>query len=298
MAANRIEIFFLGPGKIGLSLCFLLERAGLEVFGMWGRSEESLEGAAELIECPRFHGPIPPEISNANIIFITTVDSVIQKVATSLAQSGYLNEGASVFHCSGALDSSVLNSLRKPGCSAGTIHPLQAVPTIEAGIETLPGSFFALEGDRSAISIGRRLVEAIGGKALELPEGDRGVYHASASMASNYLITLIWSAARMMTNTGLKPEEALGALRPMTTNVLDMIDGLGAQQALTGPIARGDAETLKIQFEAVSEQSPGDLPLFLALARRTLDLAVESGGLSEDDIAELKKVMEEFDSSP
>ncbi len=297
MSGNRDTIFFLGPGTIGTSLCLLLEQAGFEIAGMWGRSAGSLKGMSSSLKCPRFHGSIPPEIADATDVFITTSDSAINDIAVSLSRSGYVTDGVVIFHCSGALDSSVLGPLRELGASVGTFHPLQSVPTVESGIQALPGSFFTLEGDALAVSTGRRLVEAIGGAALELQGTSRGIYHASASMASNYLVTLVWSAVRMMASAGAPVEEALRALRPMMTNVLDNMSGLGLQGALTGPIARGDLETVRIQLDAVAEKSPGDLPLFLALARSTLELAEEKGGLGEDCIAGLKDVIESFDGS-
>ncbi len=297
MTGNRKALFFLGPGRVGTSLCILLERAGFEVVGMWGRNAGSLEGVPSSLKCPRFHGSIPLVIADATVIFVTTSDSAIEEIAVSLSSSGYLTEGGAVFHCSGALDSSVLDPMRKSGVSAGTFHPLQTVPTVEAGIRALPRSFFTLEGDALAVSMGKELAGAIGGTALELRGADRGIYHAAASMASNYLVAQVWSAARMMASAGISVEEALRALRPMMTNVLDMIDGLGPHRALTGPIARGDRETVRIQLDAVVKKSPGALPLFLSLAYRTLELAEERGGLADDDIVGLRDVMQSFDQS-
>ena len=227
MNEHPIEIFFFGPGKLGLSLCLLFERAGIETVGVWGRREASLKEAERRVRSPLFHGPIPDEVSRANVVFITTQDEAIEEVARKLAESGHLSGGVVVYHCSGAFDSRILTAVRRSGAIPGTIHPLQAVPTVEEGLEALPRSYFALEGDERAVSTGRVLVKAIGGSPFEQAVGNRGLYHAAAAMASNYMITLLWSAVRMMANTGLTEEEAARVLQPMVKHVIGRIDEIG-----------------------------------------------------------------------
>ncbi len=287
-------IFFMGPGRIGLSLSILLERSGFEIAGIWGRSEGSLSEAGRYACRPLFHGPIPAEISGAGIIFITTSDGAIESVSQHLSASGCLGEKVIVFHCSGVYDSRILGSLKEQGASTGTIHPLQAVPTVEAGVKSLPASWFSLRGDPEAVSVGKKLVTGIGGKFLELAGGDAGLYHASAVMASNYLVTLLWSAAAMMAGAGLPEKEAIRAILPMVRNVVESVDELGAEKALTGPIARGDHSTLGRQLESVAEKRRQDLPLFLALAERTVELAWEKGDIDEAGIRRLRQLIERF----
>jgi len=297
MNEHPIEIFFFGPGKLGLSLCLLFERAGIETVGVWGRREASLKEAERRVRSPLFHGPIPDEVSRANVVFITTQDEAIEEVARKLAESGHLSGGVVVYHCSGAFDSRILTAVRRSGAIPGTIHPLQAVPTVEEGLEALPRSYFALEGDERAVSTGRVLVKAIGGSPFEQAVGNRGLYHAAAAMASNYMITLLWSAVRMMANTGLTEEEAARVLQPMVKHVIGRIDEIGIRKALTGPIVRGDERTLKIQLEAVAEDHPNDLPLFIALALRTIDLVKEIGDVDEERIGRMRDLLNGFETT-
>ncbi len=288
------ELFFFGPGKLGLTLCLLFEKAGIKIIGVWGRGAVSVQEAERWIQTPIYHGPIPGEVSGANVVFITTQDLAIEEVAGELAESGRLIEGTAVYHCSGAADSSILYSLRRSGAITGTIHPLQTIPTVEAGLESLPRSCFSVEGDERAISIGKDLIKAIGGKSFELPGGDRGLYHASAAMASNYMITLFRSAVNMMMDTGLNEEEATGALKPMLKSVVDGIDRIGIRKALTGPIVRGDVRTLKIQLEAIAENRPGDLSLFIAMASHTVDLVREIGDIDEERIECMRDLLSRY----
>ena len=288
------KIFILGPGRVGLSLGLLFHRAGLDVIGIWGRRKSSLSGERESAML-FFHGPFPPEMAVSNVILITTVDRAIEEVAGRLADCEHLPDSAIVYHCSGAFDSGILASLKAKGISTGTIHPLQSIPTAEVGTRLLPGSYFTLEGDGRAVRTGRALVKAIGGYPLPLAGGDRGLYHAAAAMAGNFLVTLVWSAARMVSDAGLKEERALQALQPMIRGVVSNIEEIGIRNALTGPVSRGDAHTLRIQLEAIGKKRPEDLPLFVAMAERTIELSREIGLLDEERIRKLRKVIDAFD---
>ena len=134
-----------------------------------------MEKAGRSTSFPLYSGPIPGEICRAQVVFITTVDGAIKEVAGRLASCGFLNRETIVFHCSGASGLDVLDTVRRKGARVGSIHPLQTIPGIEAGLSSLPASYFTLEGDRRAVSVGKVLVSAIGGIAMELPARDRGL---------------------------------------------------------------------------------------------------------------------------
>ncbi len=294
MVTNPTDIFILGPGRIGLSLCLLFERAGLDVIGVWGRREASMKYAEPLVASPLFYGPIPGRIAEAGIVLITTVDGAIEEVSGKLGESGLVSDEAVVYHCSGAFDSRILHAVRSAGALTGTIHPLQAVPSVEVGLEALPSSFFLLEGDEGAVQAARILVAKIGGEALELSAGDRALYHAAATVASNYLVTLLWNAARMMADSGLDEEKATQVFLPMVKNIAGRLGELGPRETLTGPIVRGDRRTLLVQLEAVANHCPENLPLFVALASSTIDLVRRIGRVDEETIEEMRGLLDRF----
>jgi predicted short-subunit dehydrogenase-like oxidoreductase (DUF2520 family) len=244
--------------------------------------------------CPLYHGPVPPVVAEANVIIITTADGAIEEVAVNLAASGYLRVGTVVFHCSGAMASRILSSAKSVGAVTGTIHPLQTIPSVEVGLATLPRSYFFLGGDEGAVSAGRDLVKKIGGIQVELPGGSRGLYHASASAASNYLVTLLWSAARMMAGTGIGEDLAIRALFPMIRNVIDSVEVLGTRDALTGPVARGDVHTLEVQLEAIARDCPRELSLYVALAYQTIELVREIGEVDEECIGKMVELLKRY----
>jgi predicted short-subunit dehydrogenase-like oxidoreductase (DUF2520 family) len=292
MNGPRRGILILGPGRVGLSLAVLFDRAGLELAGIWGRREDSLSQARRFVRCPLFHGhgALPGALERAGMVLVTVSDGAIGEIAGRLAGSGRLAPGTVVCHCAGVLDSGALEAASGAGAVTGTIHPLQSVPSVEAGVASLPGAWFSLEGESGAVAAGRRLVEAIGGRPVTLGEGDRALYHAAAALAGNYIVTLLWSASEMLERAGM-PGAAAAALRPMAASVATRREGGGA---LTGPVARGDAETVRAHLEAVARERIEDLELFLALTARTIDLVEAEGGLDADAIARMRGHVREF----
>ena len=149
------------------------------------------------------------------------------------------------------------------------IHPLQSVPSREQGIVNLPGSYFRIEADPGALRRVRALVRALGGRELALPRWrsdpeSAAIYHAGAVAASNYLVTLLDFAVRHLQALGADRLQALQALLPLVRGTLANVERLGIPQALTGPIARGDAQTIAGHVAALRQRAPELLELYRA----------------------------------
>jgi predicted short-subunit dehydrogenase-like oxidoreductase (DUF2520 family) len=179
-------------------------------------------------------------VDGADLIFITTPDEVIEPFASSLEWW----RGQSVVHCSGALDRSVLASAAEVGASTGTFHPLQSI-TEASSPSSLHEIAIAIEANGL---IRERLVDiahSLGAQPMILAPNRKARYHAGATMASNYMVTLASCAVELLESSGLSREEALEALLPLMRGTLENLASLGLPDALTGPIARGDATTVK-----------------------------------------------------
>lgn len=293
MNGGRHGILLLGPGRVGLSLATLFERAGLEVLGIWGRRESSLAAVRGAVRAPLSHGEIPVVLERAGVVLLTVADGAIAGLAGRLAGSERLVAGTVICHCAGALDAGALEPVRAAGAVTGTMHPLQSVPSVEAGVGSLPGSCFSLEGAAEAIVEARRLVEAIGGRPMVLGPGERMLYHAAAALAGNYLVTLLRSAAAMLEEAGMPAGEGAAALDPMVRRVAERCGGGEAGTALTGPVARGDAATLAAHLDAVARARSADLDLFVALTLRTIDHVAAAGTLDGVTIERMRAVVRE-----
>jgi predicted short-subunit dehydrogenase-like oxidoreductase (DUF2520 family) len=199
---------------------------------------------------------------DADLVIVATPDAVIADTAAALAPS--LRAGALVVHLSGACPREELDKLHAalPDVEVGALHPLQSLPSPEVGLQRLPGSWCAVEGPPSV----ERLALSLGLRPFRVAPGDRARYHAAATIASNHLVALLGQAARVADAAGVPPE----ALLPLIRASVDNVDALGPAGALTGPVARGDGDTVARHLEALS---PDDASTYRVLAREALALS-------------------------
>ena len=231
------ELAIIGAGRLGHALSRALRACGHHVAGPFGRGADA-EGAHAVLLC------VP--------------DAEIAGAAACVAH------GPLVGHCSGATGLDVL-----AGHRAFSLHPLMTV-TADTAPDAFAGAGAAVAGtDPDALSFAYRLAADLGMTAVEVADADRAAYHAAASLASNFLVTLEAAA-----------EELLGhdreLLVPLVRATVDNWARLGAERALTGPIARGDEQTVARQRAAVADRAPHLLGLFDALAGQTRALAAAS----------------------
>jgi predicted short-subunit dehydrogenase-like oxidoreductase (DUF2520 family) len=232
------SVGIVGRGRVGRALTTALRDAGYRVGEPAGR------------------GQVP----EGDAILLCVPDAEIPAAAAAVA-------GAALYvgHTSGATP---LSALEGAGAQGFGLHPLQTITGVGVGVE-LRGCGAAVAGSsREALELARTLAVRLGMTPFEVRDDQRAAYHAAASIASNYLITLEWAAEQLAERAGI--DAPFGPLlRTTAENVL----ALGPRAALTGPIARGDEHTVAAQRTAVSETAPDLLPLFDALADRTRALA-------------------------
>ena len=147
-------------------------------------------------------------VASASIVFLTVPDDAIGSLCAEIArEGGWLVEGQGVVHCSGALPSDVLQPARDGGAMIASFHPLQSFASLDAALEHLPGSTFALEGDPPLVAQLDELVALFGGEALHLRAEQKTLYHAAASIASNYMVTLASISADLLVREGIAPDK-------------------------------------------------------------------------------------------
>ncbi len=203
-------------------------------------------------------------------VFLSVPDHVLEEVAHALAARGPAPGGCAVFHLSGSLAADPLGPLHAQGYSVGTFHPLQTVASPDDGAQRLFGCSYALSGEPEALAVGQRLVAALDGKVLRVPASRRPLYHAAAVVASNYLVVLMDTAITILEDAGLGRSEAREAILPLARGTLENVARLGTEQALTGPVARGDVETVEAHLRGLGED---ERRLYGMLGARALELA-------------------------
>ncbi len=246
-------IAIAGTGRIAKALGELLTRSGVQIAAMAGRGNI---------------GQLP---LHADHILIAVSDDSIPEVAADLAAAGIRE--STILHTSAAAGPEALALLRTTGNSVGVLHPLQTVPSVERGIETLPGATYAVAGDDRATAWARDLVRLLGGHAIAVDPHRWGLYHAAAVMACNYQVTLVDAALELMEIAGISRAEARNALAPILRTTMENILSYGPEAALTGPIRRGDLGTITKHMEALKLAPPDTRRLYVAAGLRTIALA-------------------------
>ncbi len=279
--STKPDISIIGPGKVGTTIGILAGSADYKVRAIAGRSIASAQQASKLIPGePRACEPAEAA-ALGKLVLITVPDDAIGEVASQLANAGAFTPGAVVIHCSGALTSEILAPARKCGCTAASMHPLQTFPSVESAIEKLPGAVCFCEGDTEAVEVAIQLAKDIGTKAVQIEPAAKPLYHAAAVMACNHMIAGIDAAAALAQAAGIDRQTYLDAAMPMIRAGVENVSATTPADALTGPVARGDAATIAKHLEAM-ENVPAELRQFyIAAARWTVDLAIRKGTIDK-----------------
>lgn len=276
----------VGAGRMGLALGSALTRAGvLDQVTYYGRSmdppphpifEPSAAGEGAVPAEYRL-GPMPLAMGTT-ILILAVPDSAVAEVAWDLAQMGPAPAGCVALHLSGVLSLDVLAPLHGAGYATGSLHPLQSVADPWQACDRLFGSAYAVAGEPAAKRTALRLVDALGGMPLVIAPALRPLYHAAAVTASNYMVAVFGLAVRLLEAAGVPADEAPRALLPLVRGTIENLDQIGVAGALTGPIARGDADTVRLHLARLSAE---ERPLYSALGLEALRIA-RAAGLAED----------------
>ncbi|SDF81806.1 Rossmann-like and DUF2520 domain-containing protein [Sporomusa acidovorans] len=265
---EKLSFAIIGAGRVGAVFAAGLRKCGYRLAGIASRTPAS---AAELAE--RFNVPWsvnPAEIAKrAEIVFIMTLDRCIGHVAEEIARQGGWHKDQYVYHASGALPADILAAAGQQGAFIGALHPLQSFAG-GGNKDCLSGVCFAVDGGTDAICLAKDIVRDLGGYSFFVPQEKRALYHAAACIASNYLVVLMHYAVNLFQQLGLSAEKATTALMPLLQGTLDNLANKGTDKALTGPIARGDANTVAAHLTILAQSDPNTERLYRQLGLHTL----------------------------
>ena len=291
--AQLTDIAIIGPGKVGTALGVLSAGAGVRVTAVGARRIEQARAAAQRIGSDaRPCSPIEAA-SAAPLVLLTVTDAGIATLCDELAGAGAFAPGTTVAHCSGALGSDVLGpASERCRCTVASMHPLQTFATVDSAVEAFAGTFVFCEGDESALAIVNQLVDAIGGRYVEMPSSGKALYHAAACTASNAFAALIDASLAMFEGAGLDRATALEAVGPLVRTTAENITTMGPARGLTGPVARGESRTLGRHVRALARADPDVRELYLAAARQTITLARRKGTIDPATAAKMRQILD------
>ena len=271
--AMPLQVGVIGAGRVGAVLSARLRAAGHEIVAAAGESDASRHRIATLL--PGVPNLKPSAVARASELLLLTVpDDMLPNVVKVLADSGAIREGQYVVHTSGRHGLAVLEPARAVGARVIALHPAMTFTGTERDLDRLDGCVFGLTADATERDVAQGLVDDLGGRAIWVPEEMRTLYHAGLAHGANHLVTLVTEAMEMLAAAG--SDDPAGTLRPLLTAALDNALEQG-DAALTGPIVRGDLNTVRAHLAEVAARSPQALSSYVALARATLARAVTDG---------------------
>ncbi|MCU0598487.1 MAG: DUF2520 domain-containing protein [Desulfobacterales bacterium] len=288
----KLSFAIIGCGKVGTALGKHLARSGYPAAGFASRSADSARRSAMAAGAAEHFFQYAWEASlQADVVFITTPDGAIADICRDLADHGGIREKTVIFHCSGALPSTILSTAKARGAYVGSMHPLQSFALEQAG-NPFDHIMMAVEGDPEAVHLAQQIASDLGALAFVIKTEGKTVYHAAASVASNYLVTLMSFAIKLIAASGVQESEAFQILRPLVNGTLTNIETAGIPGALTGPIARGDYKTVADHVAGLKNLGPDLLLLYKTLGRATVQIARAKGTLSADAALEILKLLD------
>ena len=279
MTGYRVAI--VGAGRMGQALGLAMAEAGYTVV-LLSRSPrtQALPVAIEVHDWAS-------RLAKAEVVLIATPDHAIETVAGRLGRENVIGPDHAVFHVSGWHDRWAIRALEGSGAALGSFHPLQAIASPSHASERLVGAYVGIEGDPRAIEIGMRMAHDLRMNPVEIPAGAKAGYHAGATIVASYTVALMALASRVAERAGIRSELAQRLYVPLLRGVSANLAEGNPAAALTGPILRGDVETVVAHL---AELAPEERPIYRALGRFALELA-RSKGLDDAAAAGLARAL-------
>lgn len=215
-------------------------------------------------------GTLPAWLPEVDVLILAVPDSAVTDVAAALAASGSIIPHHVVLHLSGVLSAAALSPLGPTGAALGSLHPLLSFTDPQAAPVRLAAAVAAVEGDDRARAAAGQLASRVGVAAFVIRAEDKALYHAGAVFGANFLVTIAAVARRLFERAGVPPEHAARGLATLMSGVLENVAKVGPAAALTGPVKRGDAETVRRNLAALSGD---EAELYRALSKATMDIA-------------------------
>ena len=286
------EIAIIGAGRVGTSIGYALKRKGYTITSISCSSLASAKESTRIIGQGQPSVNITETARSGEVVFITVPDDRIAGVVSELNASNIYWTGKTVFHCSGLHPAGILKPLKERGASIASFHPIQSFSGKTPHIKTFRGISFGLEGEKKALLLARNLVLDLGGRPLTIQSQQKPLYHAACSISSNFLVVLLDTAVALFKAAGLDENQAAAALLPLVEGTLENLKNQGIGPALTGPVMRGDEETLRSHLEALKAY-PEIKELYEKMAGRALSIAQKRATLAGEEIKAVSRILEE-----
>jgi len=266
--AGKPRIAIVGTGSLGSALAVSLSQAGYTIDSVIARSQgaslRKAQGLAKKVGART--AVVSTATGRANLFWFCVPDAEIRGAAAAIVEQ-FPWKGRVALHSSGALTSDELSALRERGAAVASVHPLMTF--VRGSRPALTGVSFAIEGDAAAVRVARRIVKDLGGQAYPIRKADKAAYHAWGTFASPLLTALLATTEQVGMTAGVNRTAVRRRVIPILLQTLANYAALGAPSAFSGPIVRGDIDTVKRHLR-VLRKVPAAHEVYSALARAAL----------------------------
>lgn len=242
MRDERDSFALIGASRTGLALASHLEKSGFLPAYLWNRSGAKFTAVREFVNFQRVSTNLEDIPQNIDWIIIAVSDDAIRALAGRIAALMPVGRGIRVFHLSGARDASLLDDLKRCHYRTGSLHPLISVPDLNTGIRMMAGAVFSCEGALAAEL--QSLVGRIGGRGIRLRAEEKSLVHLCAVFVNNFQTVTIQAIKKLLNSRGISHEVAATLLETLSRQAVDNAWRKPLSESLTGPIVRGDRETI------------------------------------------------------
>jgi predicted short-subunit dehydrogenase-like oxidoreductase (DUF2520 family) len=283
------RIGVVGAGRVGAVLSAALRAAGHEVVAAAGESVASRDRIEALL--PGVRRAKPTDVArSSDLLLLTVPDDMLENVVTTMVGAGVIRPGQVVCHTSGRHGLDVLRAATEIGARPLALHPAMTFTGTAVDLDRLAGCVFGVTARVEDRALAESLVADMGGVPMWVPEDKRTLYHAGLAHGANHLVTLVAQAMELLAASGA--EDPAATLRPLLTAALDNALVAG-DAALTGPIVRGDVNTVAAHLAEIGETAPATIPSYVAMAKATADRAVLDGRLLPIRAVKIVRLLDE-----
>ena len=293
----RPGVAIVGAGAVARALALRLADRGYPILAVVSRTLGPAEALARAVGAPVASAHLADLPAAAALVLLCVPDGEIADLAETLTGVRRPWGRTVVAHTSGASPAAVLAPLAAEGATVLAFHPLQAL-TRRADAHALDGAFVGLEGDPPAVAAGVELAVGLGLRYAVVAAEAKARYHLAAAVASNFTVTLLGVVQEVLASVGVDRADAMAMMLPLVEGTLRNVAAVGPEDALTGPVARGDVGTLQRHGLALREHLPHLVPAYAAMSVETVRVAVRSGSLAPERAGAVLDLMQRMVTTP
>lgn len=289
------KISIVGTGAVGSTLGVLLFEKGYTIVSIINRTAKSAIILAREVHCKKVSTSVNDLAPDTEVLIIAVSDDALEEVVQQAAKRSRLHKSVGgmagkplVLHTSGVHSLDVLKPFRKRNALLGSLHPIQSFPSsksLRERVKSIAGIHFGVEGEGKALEMVQQLVRVLGGKPVVLPKGLKPLYHAACVFSSNYIITLLNAVSETAKSLGFE-QNWKEIILPLFTTTVENAMKTSPLQALTGPVVRNDARTIRLHLDALQKFAPQLVPLYTVLGVETARVARQNGRLTPEQFQE------------